>query len=131
MTNSRSRASISSWLVLAVLLLSVGVANAGGRKRVVVLEFEGDKAEKFHEDVVKLIKKSHTVISIDKWNGTAEEMSATKPTDKNIKKVAKKLRVDGVVSGVVEKRRDEYILRIKLRAGTSGEVVGSQVNIKS
>jgi TolB-like protein len=116
--------------VFVALLLLTGVANAG-RKRIVVLDFEGDKAEQFHEDVVRLIKKTHTVVSLDKWNGTAEEMSATKPTAPNIKKVAKKLKIDGVVSGTVEKRRDEYIVRIKLRSGASGELVGSQVNIKS
>jgi hypothetical protein len=96
-----------------------------------VLDFEGDKAEQFHEDVVRLIKKSHTVVSLDKWNGAAEEMSATKLNAGNVKKVAKKLKIDGVISGTVEKRRDEYILRMKLRAGTSGELVGEQVNIKS
>jgi hypothetical protein len=131
MTRSRTRLKASSaWVTLALLLLLCGVANAG-RKRIVVLEFEGDKAEKFHEDVVRLIKKSHTVVSLDKWNGTAEELSATKPTDKNIKKVAKKLKIDGVVTGTVEKRRDEYILRLKLRSGASGELVGNTVNIKS
>ena len=116
--------------MFVALLLLTGVANAG-RKRIVVLAFEGDKAEQFHEDVVRMIKKSHTVVSADKWNGTAEELSATKPTGPNIKKVAKKLKVDGVVSGTVEKRRDEYIVRIKLRSGASGDLVGSQVNIKS
>lgn len=129
MTRSRARAS-RPWIILVALLLLTGVA-AAGRKRVVVLEFEGDKAEKFQAEVVRLIKKSHTVVSTDKWNGTAEEMSATKLTDKNVKKVAKKLKVDGVISGNVEKRRDEYILRLKLRAGGSGELVGSQINIKS
>src|SRR6185436_9109118 len=131
MTSCRSSMKASrAWIILVALLLLTGVASAG-RKRIVVLEFEGDKAEQFHEDVVKLIKKSHTVVSVDKWNGAAEELSATKVSDKNIKKVAKKLKIDGVVSGTVEKRRDEYILRMKLRSGASGEIVGSQVNIKS
>src|SRR6187402_2022117 len=131
MPRSRTRLKASSaWIILVTLLLLTGAASAG-RKRVVVLDFEGDKAEKFHEDVVKLIKKSHTVVSVDKWNGVAEEMSATKLTDKNVKKVAKKLKVDGVVSGTVEKRRDEYIVRIKLRAGASGELVGTAINVKS
>ena len=131
MPRSRTRLKASSaWIILVTLLLLTGAASAG-RKRVVVLDFEGDKAEKFHEDVVKLIKKSHTVVSVDKWNGAAEEMSATKLTDKNVKKVAKKLKVDGVVTGTVEKRRDEYIVRIKLRAGASGELVGTAINIKS
>ena len=54
--NSSSKTSISRALI--VLLLCAGVAHAGGRKRIVVLDFEGPKAEKFHEDVVKLIKDS-------------------------------------------------------------------------
>jgi hypothetical protein len=136
MTSSRSRASTSRWCKWAVVALVLAwfgstPAEAGGKKRVVVLEFEGEKAEKFHDAVVKLIKKSHTVIATDKWNGTAEEMSASTINEKNVKKVAKKLKIDAVVEGKVEKRRDEYIIRIKLRSGSSGEVVGSPVNTKA
>lgn len=125
-----SRSSISIWLLVASLVLTASVASAG-RKRVVVLDFEGPKAEKFHADVVKLIKKSHTVVATDKWNGAAEELGADGVTEKNIKKVAKKLKVDGVVEGKIEKRRDEYIIRIKLHAGTSGEIVGNPVDTKA
>jgi hypothetical protein len=125
-----SRSSISTWLLVASLVLSASVASAG-RKRVVVLDFDGPKAEKFHADVVKLIKKSHTVVATDKWNGAAEELGAGGVTEKNIKKVAKKLKVDGVVEGKIEKRRDEYIIRIKLHAGTSGEIVGNPVDTKA
>lgn len=128
--NSRSRVSTSSWLVVVVLVLLTGAASAG-RKRVVVLDFDGDKAEKFHADLVKILKKSHTVVSVDKWNGAAEEMSATTIDKANIKKVAKKLKIDGVISGSVEKRREQYILRLKLRAGTSGDIIGGQVNIQA
>ncbi len=124
MTTSRSSILRNSLLVLAALVLWMGRAEAG-RKRIVVLDFEGPKAEKFHADVVKLIKKSHTVLTVDKWNEKAEEMDATAVTDKNIKKVAKKLKIDGVVVGKVEKRRDEYIIRLKVRGGTNGETVGN------
>ncbi|HEY5950553.1 MAG TPA: hypothetical protein VIV40_33910 [Kofleriaceae bacterium] len=112
------------------LVLWMGRADAG-RKRIVVLDFEGPKAEKFHADVVKLIKKGHTVLTVDKWNEKAEEMDATAVTDKNIKKLAKKLKIDGVVTGKIGKRRDEYIIRLKLRAGTSGELVGNSVQTKA
>ena len=133
MTSSRSNISTSSWLALALaLFVGLGAANAGGRKRVVVLDFDGPKAEKFHDDLVKLIKKSHTVIATDKGNGAAEELEATKPdSSKNIKKVAKKLKVDGVIEGKVEKRRDEYIVQLKLRAGSSGELVGNRIDTKA
>jgi hypothetical protein len=130
MTSSRSSILRSSLVVLAALVLWMGSADAG-RKRVVVLDFEGPKAEKFHADVVKLIKKSHTVLTVDKWNEKADELDASAVTDKNIKKIAKKLKIDGVITGKIEKRRDEYIVRLKLRSGTTGELVGSQVQTKS
>ncbi|MDB4952960.1 MAG: hypothetical protein JWO36_529 [Myxococcales bacterium] len=145
MTNSRSITSISSWsttprnprrgtrlaAALACLVIWALPAHAGGRKRIVVVEFEGPKADKFHDDVVRLIKKNHTVVPTEKWAGIAEEMDAGKLTDKNVKKIAKKLKIDGVITGKIEKRRDEYIIQIKLRAGTSGEVVGNRVDTKS
>ncbi|HEY5922604.1 MAG TPA: hypothetical protein VIV11_13075 [Kofleriaceae bacterium] len=108
----------------------MGRADAG-RKRLVVLDFEGPKAEKFHSDVVKLVKKSHTVLTVDKWNEKADELDAAAVTDKNIKKVAKKLKIDGVITGKIEKRRDEYIIRLKLRGGSTGETVGNPVQTKA
>jgi chemotaxis protein histidine kinase CheA len=124
MSTSISSILRSSFVVLAMLVLWMGRAEAQ-RKRVVVLDFEGPKAEKFHADVVKLIKKSHTVLTVDKWNEQADEMGATAVTNKNITKVAKKLKIDGVVTGKIEKRREEYIVRLKLRSGMNGDIVGS------
>jgi hypothetical protein len=111
-------------------VLWVSTSHAG-RKRVVVLDFDGPKAEKFHEDVVKLIKKSHTVVSTEKWNAAAEELDAGKVTEKNVKKIAKKLKLDGVITGKIDKRRDEYIIKLKLRSGTSGEILGNTVQTKA
>jgi hypothetical protein len=132
MTSSKS----SKWIARAVVVLialvlgTPGVASAG-RKRLVVLDFEGDEAEAVQTSFVKFLKKTHTVVSVDKWNTAADELGATKINEKNIKKVAKKLKIDGVISGNVEKRRDEYIIRIKLRSGSSGTLVGDQVNAKT
>ena len=136
MMSSKSTASTSSWLGLVVALVGVllfapALAQAGGRKRVVVLELEGPKAEKFHEDLVKLIKKSHTVIPIEKWNEKAEELDASKASDKNFKKVAKKLKVDAIITGKIDKRRDEYIIKLKLRMGKTGALVGEGVDTKA
>jgi hypothetical protein len=134
MMNSRSRASRTGvWaalLVLCALVGAGGVAEAG-KKRVVVLDFEGPKGNKFHDDLVRLIKKTHTVVSTDKWNGTAEEMGASDVSEKNLKKVAKKLKVDAIVEGKIEKRRDEFIIRLKLHAGSSGEQIGNPVDTKA
>lgn len=129
MTSSRSIPN--RWLVvLAVLFLWTGRADAD-RKRVVVLDFEGPNAEKFHSDVVKLIKKSHTVVKSTKWNKKAEELDAAKVTEKNVKKVAKKLKIDGVITGKIDKRRGEYIIKLKLRSGTTGELMGNSVSTKA
>jgi hypothetical protein len=129
--NSRSSTSISKALaVLALLFLWVGTADAG-RKRIVVLDLDGPNAEKFHEDLVKLLKKHHTVVNVEKWNKKAEELDASKVTEKNVKKIAKKLKIDGVVYGKIEKRRDEYIIRLKLRSGTTGEILGNSVQTKA
>ena len=132
MTSSRS----NSWLIFLVVLagsafLLPASATAGNRKRVVVLELEGPKAEKFHEDLVKLIKKTHTIIPVDKWNGIAEELDASSPNEKNIKKVAKKLKIDAIVSGKIEKRRDNYIIQLKLREGKTGALVGNRIDVKA
>ncbi len=133
MTSSRSRASINNLLALLVVLgvAFVPTIAEAGRKRVVVLELEGPKAEKFHEGLVKLLKKTHTVVPTEKWSSTAEELGADKLTDGNIKKVAKKLKVDAIITGKVEKRRDEYILQLKVRAGSTGAVTGSRIDTSS
>ena len=130
MTTSRSMASRSSLLALIVVALCALAGGAeAGRKRVVVLDFEGAKADKFHDDVVKLVKAKHTVIPTEKWMSTADELDAGKVTEKNVKKVAKKLKIDAIVTGKIEKRRDEYLITIKVR-GADGEIVNN-VNTKS
>ena len=129
MTNSRSTALKNSWLTILVILVGLAGSAHAGRKRVVVFDFEGPKGEKFHDDVVKLVRAKHTVIPTEKWTSTADELDAAKTTDKNIKKVARKLKIDAIVSGKIEKRRDEYIISIKI-LGSDGEIVNN-VNTKS
>jgi TolB-like protein len=134
MTNSRSKASRSSrWAQLVVLAALLGLAGAAhaGKKRVVVLDFEGPKAERFHDDLIKLLRKSHTVVSTDKWNGTAEELEAGTVTARDLKKVARKLGVDAIVEGKIEKRRDEFIIRLKLHDGRTGGLVGAPIDTKA
>src|ERR1051325_8579813 len=113
------------------MVLGAHVAEAGGRKRVVVLDFEGPKSEKFHDDLVRLIKKTHTVVPADKWNGAAEQLGAGTLSGRDVKKVARKLKIDAIVEGKIEKRRDEFILRLKLRAGKSGELIGDSIDTKA
>jgi hypothetical protein len=134
MKNSRSIASTSKLLAVAVAVAAVlgaGRVAEAGRKRVVVLEFEGPRSEKFHDDLVRLIKKTHTVVPAEKWNGTAEQLGAGTRSGRDVKKVARKLKIDAIVEGKIEKRRDEFIIRLKLRAGRSGEPIGDSIDTKA
>jgi hypothetical protein len=131
-TASKSRTSILAIAIAVLAMLGAGrIAQAEGRKRVVVLDFDGPKGEKFHDDLVRLIKKTHTVVPTDKWNGAASQLDAGAVSDKNIKKVARKLKIDAIVEGKVEKRRDEFIIRLKLRAGRSGQLIGDSIDTKA
>ena len=132
MTSSTSNTSRNSRLALiATFVLATGIAHADG-KRVVVLDFDGPKAEKFHDAIVKAIeKKSNTIVATDKWNGAAEELQATKLNKKNAKKIAKRLKVDGIVTATIEKNDEGYVVHVKLRAGKSGAVVAEQIDLKA
>lgn len=131
MTTSRSNTSKSKLLALLVVLVWSGVAFAGGKK-IVVLDFKGPDADKFHDDVVKLLEKDdNKVVNTEKWNGAAEEADAKKFNTKSVKKVAKKVKVDGVVWGKIEKDGDSYTIKLKLRAGKTGEMVGDEIEVTS
>jgi hypothetical protein len=136
MTTSRSTGFRNSGALLAITIATaIVLGGAGtaiaGRHRVVILEFKGPNAAKFHADVVKIVRKSHTVVGIEKWENAADDLGATKINSKNVKRVAQKLNVDGVIIGEVEKRRDRYILRIKVREGRSGDYTGNPIEATS
>jgi outer membrane biosynthesis protein TonB len=120
---SRSIASRSSVVLVALIGLLLGARTAHAGKRLVVLEFEGPKGEKFRSDVEAAVKKGNTIVKLDDWMEKAEDLGATKNTARNVKKVAAKLKVDGVIVGDVEKRGPRYYLRLRLREGESGDYV--------
>ncbi|HUQ08382.1 MAG TPA: hypothetical protein VM261_38085 [Kofleriaceae bacterium] len=127
MRTSRSIATPSRWLAAAALLLIVVLAPglAEARRRIVILEFTGPKAEDFQTDVEKMLKKSHSIVPTKKWDAAADDLNAKKVSEKNVKKVAKKLSIDGVIVGRVEKRGSRYILHLQLREGRSGKTVAA------
>jgi hypothetical protein len=134
MTNSRSRSSRSKLLGALVVACAVvgwvGAAHAE-RKRVVVLDFEGPKSEKFHGDVVRLLKKTHTVVPTHQWNGAAEQLDAATLLDRDVRRVAKKLKVDAIIEGKIDKRRDAFLIHLKLREGKTGEVVRAGISTRA
>jgi hypothetical protein len=136
MTNSRSRVSRSRLLgLVAAVAMVFGAGGAriahADKRRVVVLDFEGPKGDRFHAELVKLIKKTHTVVSTEKWNGAAEQLDAGSTSPKDIKKVARKLKIDAVVEGRIEKRRDQFIMRLRLHDGKTGSTIGGSIDTKA
>lgn len=123
---SRSIASRSERVLLGALvalILLVAASPAHANKRLVVLEFDGPKAERFRDDVEQAVKKGNTIVSLDDWTEAASDLRAEKATARNVKKVAKELGVDGVIVGDVEKRGQRYYIHLKLREGASGDYV--------
>jgi hypothetical protein len=133
MMSSRSIASSSSvrralvWLSAGAVALAIVLAPAiaEARRRLVVLEFTGPKAEEFQEDVEKALKKGNSIVPRKKWDAAADKLKAAKINEKNVKKVAAKLQVDGVITGRVEKRGSRYYLHLQLREGKTGKTVAA------
>ena len=118
-------------LAIVVVTLVAFANSALARRRVVVLDFVGARAERFHSDVTQLIKRVHTIVETEKWNHAAESLGATKSSADDIARVAGKLDVDAVVSGQIEKRRSTFIVRIKVRDGRTGELIGNPIEVVS
>lgn len=116
-----SGSNVAALIILVALLALGGVAEAG--RRLVVLEFDGPKAEKFRDEVEAAVKKGNTIVSLGKWNARADDLRATKVTARNVKKVARTLKVDGVIVGEIEKRGPRYYVHLRLREGATGDYV--------
>ncbi|MCE9572626.1 MAG: hypothetical protein K8W52_05675 [Deltaproteobacteria bacterium] len=107
---------------MLALLVAASSAHAG-KKRVVVLDFDGPKGDQFQEQVEAVLKKAATLVAADKWSDAADELGVKKMTAKGVAKVAAKLRIDGVVVGSVDRRGSRYFVHVRLREGKSGEFV--------
>ncbi len=123
-----SRSIVSTVKLFAIVVVAVVMVIAAPRparagKKVVVLDFEGPKADGLRDEVEAAVGKANTVVGLSKWQAKAEAMDAEKVSARNVKKVAVKLKIDGVIQGDVEKRGSRYYVHIKLREGTTGEYV--------
>jgi hypothetical protein len=128
MTTSRSIGSVSSraarlfaFLVVAACVLAL--ARPALAEKVVVLDFTGPKAAKFQVDVVKALRKGNTIVPAARWKRTARGLKATKVNDRNVKKVAKKMKVDAVVTGSVSRRGTRYRVQVVMRSGKTGDSI--------
>ena len=115
----------ATWLALAATLIGGAASASAEKKRIVVIDFEGAKADRIQRDVEKVLARSHSVVPGEKYDATAAKMRASKPTDKNVAKVARRLNADGVLIGSVTRKGSRYHLKLQLREGRSGAFVAT------
>lgn len=98
-------------LIFAFALLAAPAALA---QRVVILEIEGDKANKLRNQVESALKKADTVevVSLDKYKAAAAKRKlkgAAAMTPAGLSRVAKDLKIDAGVGGEVSKKFEVQI----------------------
>lgn len=111
-------------MIAMFLLAALASAAQASRKRVAVLPFQGPSATtQIRGELVRVVQKAHTVISLDSWTRTARTLSATKVSKSNVRKVARRLEVDAVIDATVIQRRNGFRVRLRLRDGATGEML--------
>jgi hypothetical protein len=123
--SSESLRRVALWITVAACLLAGAGTAAAAKRRIVVIDFGGTKASTFQRGVEGVIEKKHSVVPGDKYDAAAKKLDATKPTAKNVAKVARRLNSDGVLIGFVKRKGARYELTLQLREGKSGEFVAT------
>lgn len=108
------------------LLLSTGGA-AWGKKRVVVLGFDGAKAASAESAVADIVERKHTLVSASVYARAAKRLKARKSTDKNVAKIAKEISVDAIVVGSVKRKGNRWTLSVTVREGKTGKVMDTLI----
>jgi hypothetical protein len=108
----------------ALLVLLVAPAAAMAKKRVVVLQFVGPQAKKAQAQVMGRIRKNYAIIPQAVFQKVAKQLKIRRPTDDDVANVARKLRADAILAGVVEKSgKKQFQVVLTVRDGSSGTVI--------
>jgi hypothetical protein len=128
MKNSNSTGTrLAFGLVVLGLLLAPTLAQA--KKRIAVVNFTGPNAERFQEEITRIIESRHSVVSNRQFMRAAQELGAEEPSNENAARIAERLNADGIVVGFVEREGRTYSITVRLREGRSGGFVET-VNVK-
>ncbi len=122
---SASKARLLGALIAFALALGALPAAAAAKKKVVIFDFSGPRASRFHAKVRAIVKKHYTVVSDSRYAKMARRLRAKRPTQRNVIKVSRKLSVAGLVTGKVKRRHGRYELVLRVRSGVTGEFVDS------
>ncbi len=122
---SASKARLLGALIAFALALGALPAAASAKKKVVIFDFSGPRASRFHAKVRALVKRRYTVVSDSRYAKMARRLRAKSPSKRNVVRVSRKLSVAGLVTGKVRRRHGRYELVLRVRSGVTGEFVDS------
>jgi hypothetical protein len=116
-----SRLGIAGVAVAAVLL-AAGPAHAD--RSVVVFDVDGARSDDLRDDLIEVLEDAYDVVPGSFYDRVAKRIGADGMAPDEVMKVAIELEVDAIVEAQLEPDGDgAHLLRLQVRAGTSGEVV--------
>ena len=114
--------------IFGLLVLGTGPGSAAaGSKRLVIQKIRGPSAAAFYRDVLLVLEQRHNLVSNDRYDKYARQLGATRVNARNVRRVAQKLGLDGVIFGKVRRRGGKYLLTLTLRAGVDGQIIGTAI----
>jgi hypothetical protein len=114
---------LGSKAVFAAVVMLLLPAAAAAKKRVVVLNFVGPQGKKAQAAVTGKIKGKYVIIPQAAFQKTAKSLKIKRPTDDDVANVARKLKADAIVAGIVQKSGRKFELLVTVRDGGSGTVI--------
>jgi hypothetical protein len=110
--------------LLIIAALAAGMCTpALARKRVVVLDVEGARNSKIERSLADLVGEQATVLPSTEYRKTARKLKATKLSPEQVARVAARMDADGVLESLIVADKGRYLLRLRLREGTSGRTI--------
>ncbi|HJZ85083.1 MAG TPA: hypothetical protein VKN99_07915 [Polyangia bacterium] len=105
-------------------------ASALAKKRIVILNFKGPQAKKAQAALTARARKKFAIIPEAAFQKTAKELHIARPTDDDVANVARKLRADAIVAGVVHRNGRKWELTVTVRDGASGRPDRASIPLK-
>lgn len=107
------------WLVAMACWLGMA-AHAGAGRRLVVLPLSGPAGATFTEQILDIVEPGNTLVDQAKWKRDGGDDANT---PEQLRKAAEKARVDGIISGSVQRRGMGYSLSVRVRETVTGDTV--------
>ena len=116
-------------LAIGVWLLCGFVPDSFALKNVVILPFSGPRAEKGRKALIKAISSQINLIPHTTYREVAASIGVSGATSRGVKAVCRRLACHAVISGKVTKVGRKYQLKIVVKNGRNGRVIGTASHV--